>query len=123
LRERLRALPLFAHLDEDRLGQLAAATTEFEASAGKLLIQRGAPGSGMFVLEEGRAVVEAPEGERELGPGDVFGERALVGGDLGRTARVRALTEVRCLAIGRTAIELLVAEDPRVADGLRQLSV
>jgi CRP/FNR family transcriptional regulator, cyclic AMP receptor protein len=122
LRERLRALPLFAHLDEERLDALAAATTDFEASPGKLLIQRGAPGSGMFVLEEGRAVVHAPEGDRELGPGDVFGERALVGEDKGRTARVRALTEVRCLAISRTAIERLVAEDPQVAEGLRQLS-
>ena len=122
MRERLRALPLFAHLDEERLDALAAATTEFEASPGKLLIQHGAPGSGMFVLEEGRAVVEAPEGERELGPGDVFGERALVGESLGRTARVRAVTQVRCLAIGRSAIERLVAEDSRLADSLRQLS-
>jgi CRP-like cAMP-binding protein len=122
LRERLRALSLFAHLQDPQLDQLAAATTAFDASAGALLIQRGAPGSGMFVLEEGRAVVEAPEGERELGPGDVFGERALVGESLGRTARVRAVTQVRCLAIGRSAIERLVAEDSRLADSLRQLS-
>jgi CRP-like cAMP-binding protein len=122
VRERLRALPLFADLDEEQLDRLAAATSEFEASAGQLLIQRGAPGSGIFVLEDGRAVVEAPEGARDLGPGDVFGERSLVGDDLGRTARVRALTGVRCLAIGRTEIERLLAENPSLADGLRQLS-
>jgi CRP-like cAMP-binding protein len=122
LRDRLRALPLFAHLDEEQLDRLGAATSEFGASAGQMLIERGAPGSGILVLERGRAVVEAPEGARELGPGDVFGERALVGNDRERTARVRALTDVRCLAIGRTEIERLLAEDPSLADSLRQLS-
>src|SRR5213075_3238383 len=95
---------------------LAAATTEFEAPAGQALIERGGPGSGMFVLEEGQAIVEAREGERELGPGDVFGERALLGEDIERTARVRARTDVRCLAIARPEIERLLAEDPRVAE-------
>jgi NTE family protein len=122
VRDRLRALPLFAELNDDQLDRLAAETSEFTASAGQPLIQRGAPGSGLFVLEEGRAVVEAPEGERELAAGDVFGERALVGADGERTARVRALTDVRCLAIGRAAVERLLAEDASVAEKLRQVS-
>lgn len=122
MRDRLRALPLFADLDEAQLARLADATSEFEAPAGRALIERGRPGSGMFVLEEGQAIVEAPEGTRELGPGDVFGERALLGEEVERTARVRAETDVRCLAIARPEIERLLAEDPRVADRLRQLS-
>ncbi len=122
MRNRLVALPLFADLDDAQLDRLAAATTEFEAPAGQALIERGRAGSGMFVLEEGEAVVEAPEGTRELGPGDVFGERALLGEDIERTARVRARTDVRCLAIARPEIERLLAEDPRVAARLGQLS-
>lgn len=122
MRDRLRALPLFADLDEAQLARLADATSEFEAPAGRALIERGRPGSGMFVLEEGQAIVEAPEGTRELGPGDVFGERALLGEEVERTARVRAETDVRCLAIARPELERLLAEDPRVADRLRQLS-
>ena len=122
MRDRLGALPLFADLDDTQLDRLAAATTEFEAPAGQALIERGRAGSGMFVLEEGAAVVEAPEGTRELGPGDVFGERALLGEDIERTARVRARTDVRCLAIARPEIERLLAEDPRVASRLGQLS-
>jgi CRP-like cAMP-binding protein len=122
VRDRLRTLPLFADLDDAQLDRLAAATTEFEAPAGQALIERGGPGSGMFVLEEGQAVVEAPEGTRELGPGDIFGERALLGDEIERTARVRARTDVRCLAIARPEIERLLAEDPRVAERFSQFS-
>jgi len=120
--ERLRAQPLFADLDEETLVRLAAETTELEAPAGQLLIEYRAPGSGLFVLEEGQATVEAPDGRFELGPGDVFGERALLGENVPRAARVRAETDVRCLAIARPEIERLLAEDPRLADKLRGLS-
>jgi CRP-like cAMP-binding protein len=122
MRERLGTLALFADLSDDQLDRLAAATSEFEAPAGQALIERGRPGAGIFVLESGHAVVEAPEGRRELGPGDVFGERALVGEDGERTARVRAETNVRCLAIGRSELEHVLAESPAVAERLRQLS-
>jgi CRP-like cAMP-binding protein len=122
MRDRLGNLPLFAGLDDAQLDRLAAATSEFDAPAGQALIERGRPGSGIFVLEEGNAIVEAPEGTRQIGPGDVFGERALLGEDIARTARVRAESDVRCLAIARPELERLLAEDPRVADRLRQLS-
>jgi CRP-like cAMP-binding protein len=122
MRERLAAIPLFAGLSDEQLDRLVAATSEFDAPAGQALIERGKPGSGIFVLEEGMAIVEAPEGTRALGPGDVFGERALLGEDIERTARVRAETDVSCLAIARVELERLLAEDPRVADRLRQLS-
>jgi CRP-like cAMP-binding protein len=122
VRDRLSALPLFADLDDAQLERLAAATSEFDAPAGQALIERGRPGSGMFVLEQGHAIVEAPEGKRQIGPGDVFGERSLLGDDIERTARVRAETDVRCLAISRPELERLLAEEPRVADRLRQLS-
>jgi CRP-like cAMP-binding protein len=121
VRERLRTVPLFAGLGDEQLDRLAAATTEFEAPAGQALIERGRPGSGIFVLEQGQAIVEAPEGRRDLGPGDIFGERSLVEGTE-RTARVRAQTEVRCLAIARTELEQLISESPQVAERLRRLS-
>ena len=122
MRDRLRSLPLFADLDDEQLERLAAATSEFEAPAGQALIERGRPGSGLFVLEAGQAIVEAPEGRRELGPGDVFGERSLLGDDLERTARVRAHTDVRCLAIARTELEQVLGHDAAFAERLRQLS-
>lgn len=120
--ERLRAQPLFAGLDEETLALLAADTTELEAPAGRVLIEYRAPGSGLFVLEEGQAVVDAPDAHVELSPGAVFGERALLGEDVPRGARVRALTDVRCLAIARPAIDRLVAEQPLIGERLRAIS-
>jgi CRP-like cAMP-binding protein len=120
--DRLRSIPLFADLDEESLGRLAAAASEVKAPAGRPLIERGRPGAGLFVLEEGEVTVEAPEGVRELGPGEVFGERSLLGDDIHRTARVRAKTDVRCLAIGRADLERLLAEDARLDYLLRGLA-
>jgi CRP-like cAMP-binding protein len=122
MRERLASLTVFADLNDDQLDRLAAATSEFDAPAGQALIERGKPGSGMFILEEGVAIVEAPEGHRQLRPGDVFGERALLDEDIERTARVRAETDVRCLAIARVELDRLLEEEPRIVERLRQLS-
>jgi CRP-like cAMP-binding protein len=121
VRERLRALLLFSDLDDDQLDVLAAVTQELTVAAGQPLIQRGDPGSGLFVLEEGRAVVDSPEGSRELGPGEVFGERSLLDG-VERTARVRAETDVRCLAIPRPELEKVIAANPQLGERLRHAS-
>lgn len=84
-------------------------------AAGKVLIERGKIGSGLFVLLDGDLVVEAPEGTRELARGAVFGERALLSADGLRTARVRAVTDCVVLAVERTEIERLCAGDPGFA--------
>jgi CRP-like cAMP-binding protein len=47
---RLRAIPLFAALDERALALIAATATEFDASAGHVLVERAQAGAGMFVL-------------------------------------------------------------------------
>jgi len=121
LRDRLRALQVFSDLDDEQLDMLASSTKEITVAAGQPLIQRGDPGSGLFVLEEGRAVVDAPEGSRTLGPGDVFGERSLFDG-AERTARVRAETDVRCLAIPRPELERVIAARPELGERLRHVS-
>jgi CRP-like cAMP-binding protein len=121
VKERLRALLLFSDLDDEHLETLAASAREFTVAAGKPLIQRGDPGSGVFVLEEGRAVVDAPDGTHELKPGDLFGERSLLDGST-RTARVRAETDVRCIAIPRPELERVIAANPQLGERLRHVS-
>jgi CRP-like cAMP-binding protein len=116
--EALRRVPLFADLGEDDLQCVADAVNEVEVPAGQLLVQPGAPGTGMFFIAEGTAVVETKRDEIELGPGQFFGELALMSADATRTARVQAKTELRCLALDRANFRTLVAEHPDVAASL-----
>jgi voltage-gated potassium channel len=69
----------------------------------------------MFVLEEGTVEVQTPDGRAwELGPGEFFGELALLT-DHPRNARIQAKTPVRCLAISRMDFQKLLKEEPDIA--------
>lgn len=94
------------------------AGSELGVASGQMLIEQGQPGAGLFVLLEGTVVVEAPEGTRHLGPGALLGERALLSADGTRTARVRATSDLRVLAVDRAAVDRLCAEDPAFAERL-----
>jgi CRP-like cAMP-binding protein len=109
-------------VDEADLSRLEAVGSTVEFAAGKVLIERGGPGTGLFVVVDGNLVVEAPEGTRKLGPGAVVGEQALLSSDGLRTARVRALTDVVVLAVERAEIDRLCAEDTDFADRLARSS-
>ena len=112
--ERLRNVPLMSTMDDPALKLCAELATEFDVPAGHVLAEHGQPGSGMFVITEGTVVVQLPAGPVELGPGEFFGELALLA-DVGRVARVRASTPVRGLAIGRKEFSELLEREPRVA--------
>jgi CRP-like cAMP-binding protein len=77
----------------------------------------------MFFITEGTAVVETKRDEIELGPGQFFGELALISEDTTRTARVRAKTELSCLALDRASFRKLVSEHPEVAASLLEIAL
>jgi CRP-like cAMP-binding protein len=112
----LRALPLFADLDDDALRRVSGLAAELDIPAGQVLVHAGDPGSGLFVILAGTAVVEA-RGEPliEVGPGEFVGELALLVPEATRSARVRATTDVRCLAIFAEDFRGLLADEPRIA--------
>ena len=70
----------------------------------------------MFVVLDG-TVTASTRGRRsrELGAGDIVGELALLTADAQRTARVRATTPVRCLAIARDDFRKILTGEPKVA--------
>ncbi len=111
----LRAIPLFSTLPQDALSRVAELVTQFEAEAGHVLVQPGTSGSGMFILQDGAVEVELPDRAIELRPGEFFGELAILADGIPRTARVRAKSEVRCLAINRIDFARLLNEQPRIA--------
>ena len=113
--ERLREIPLFAGLDDAALGRLREESAEIEAPAGHVLVQPREPGTGLYVVVDGTVAVEYRDTTIELGPGEFFGELSLLVEDASRSARVRAVTPVRCLAIGRTEFDELLDSEPSVA--------
>jgi MFS family permease len=99
--EVLRAIPIFAPLPPVTLERLALAATEFRVPPSATVVTQGEEGHLFFAIAEGEAVV-AIDGEDcgRLGPGDFFGEIALLR-DVPRTATVRALTPLRLYALER----------------------
>jgi len=102
-------------MNPDDLRLLETVGAEAEVAAGQMLIERGQPGAGLYVILEGTVLVEAPEQTLELGPGAFIGERALLSADGLRTARVRAISDVRVLAVDRIEFDRLCADDPGFA--------
>jgi MFS family permease len=98
--ELLRRIEIFAQLPEPVLERLASAATAVSAAEGQVVVARGEAGDHFYVIESGRAGVELDDGIRELGPGDSFGEIALLR-DVPRTATVRALEPLRLYAVER----------------------
>jgi CRP-like cAMP-binding protein len=112
--DRLRAVSLFAEVGDDGLRRILDCANEFEAPAGQVLAEVRMAGSGLFVIEEGAAVVDVPGHPLELGPGESFGELSLLT-DRERAARVRAKTPIKCLAISRHDFEDILDSEPRLA--------
>ncbi|HWH28885.1 MAG TPA: cyclic nucleotide-binding domain-containing protein [Mycobacteriales bacterium] len=113
--ERLAAIPLFAGSRPRELEGVARLCTEVDVPAGRTLCREGEPGQEFFVLEQG--TVQVTSGGRQvatLGPGDFFGELALL--DAGpRNATVTAETDVTVLVVSRQEFMGLLEEEPMVA--------
>jgi CRP/FNR family transcriptional regulator, cyclic AMP receptor protein len=89
----LRNVPLFQGLSQKELKQLADNFTQRTFREGTELTAEGQGGVGFFVIESGEAIVTVEGLERRrLGPGDYFGEIALVDGGL-RTATITAVSD------------------------------
>jgi predicted MFS family arabinose efflux permease len=97
----LRVVPIFAPLPAPVIERLAATATAAAFSAGEMVFAQGDHGDRFYVIESGRAEVVVDGGvPKLLGPGDFFGEIALLR-DVPRTATVRAVDELRLQAIER----------------------
>jgi CRP-like cAMP-binding protein len=117
-------VPLFSELSLWSLERIARVASEVELPAGRVLIEPNAPGAGMFLIQEGTVVVHIRgKGPRELGPGEVVGELALLRRDGARSARVQAKTAVRCLAIDRESFRRLLADEPKLALAILEVVV
>jgi CRP-like cAMP-binding protein len=121
--DELRTIPIFAGASDSALERVATASGELVCNAGQIVALEGDPGSGMFVILDGTASVEWRGGSVNLDAGTFFGELTLLAPGGRRNARVRAATEMRCLAIPRnTALELIETEQSVTLAMLREVA-
>jgi CRP-like cAMP-binding protein len=113
--QRLAPLALFESLTPDERARVAGWAEELEVSAGRTLASEGAAGYFFYVIEEGTAeVVCAGELIAELGPGDFFGEGAILG-EGRRVASVVSASRMRLIVMHGQQFRAMQAEMSDVA--------
>jgi CRP/FNR family transcriptional regulator, cyclic AMP receptor protein len=119
--ELLQKIPLFAELKPRELEQLSGSFKERTFNAGETVATEGQEGAGFFVIESGEAVVSVGGDERRrLGPGDYFGDIALI--DQGaRTATITAESDLHTYGLTFWDFRPLVENDARIAWPLLQV--
>jgi voltage-gated potassium channel len=122
----LVGIPLFDGLEPDEQAAIAPWFELEDVGAGVNLTGEGTSGYSFFVLQGGTATVTINGIEvRTLGPGDFFGELALLG-DGRRTATVTTVTPSQVLVLFGTEFRRLQQEHPdiaaRIESGLREIA-
>ena len=111
----LKKVPLFADLNDKELGTIANSMRERRYSAGDVVTKEGTGGVGFFVVEEGEADVNVGgEAKGSVGPGDYFGEIALIN-ESPRTATLTARTDMVCYGMTPWDFRPLVESNSTIA--------
>jgi CRP/FNR family cyclic AMP-dependent transcriptional regulator len=116
---RLKTIPLFSDLSKRQLEQLAVWFDEVDLPAGKKLLDEATFAYEFIVIESGSAAVSI-EGRHvnDLGPGDFFGEIALLETPR-RTASVETDSPMRAAAITGANFHAMIREFPQIAEKVR----
>ncbi len=114
LEARLKDVPFFSSLTRKELAFVAQQTDELDVPAGKVLAKEGDLGREFFVIESGTAEV-TKDGEHiaEMGPGDFFGEIALVAEER-RTATVTSTSPMLLIVMSRASFRAIDRMLPEV---------
>jgi CRP/FNR family transcriptional regulator, cyclic AMP receptor protein len=114
----IKSVPLFSSASKQELAQIASIADEIDLPEGKVLIREGDPGREFFVLIDGTAEVErGGKKVAAIGPGDFFGEIALVS-KTPRNATITTTSPVRALVITDRAFRQLLDRSPQIAVGV-----
>jgi CRP/FNR family transcriptional regulator, cyclic AMP receptor protein len=119
----IRRVPLFAELSDDELAQVARLFKQRTFAPGETVAKEGSGGAAFYLIESGTANVTVAGRERAaLGPGDYFGEIALI--DEGaRSATITAVEELDCYGLTFWDFRPLVQENAAICWKLLQFMV
>jgi CRP/FNR family transcriptional regulator, cyclic AMP receptor protein len=116
--DHLAKVPLFSALSKKDLALIAKSAEDVKVDAGKVLVTEGSAGAEFFVIMDGKArVTRRGRKVAELGPGQFFGELALLD-RAPRNATVVAETPMEVLVLGQREFAALIDEVPGLAHKL-----
>jgi CRP/FNR family cyclic AMP-dependent transcriptional regulator len=111
---RLKNVPIFSTMSKKELAVVAQQTDDIDVPAGKVIAREGDFGDEFFVIDDGNAeVTRGGERVAELGPGDFFGEIALLEAER-RNATVTATSAMRLIVMTRASFRALDRSSPKV---------
>jgi CRP/FNR family cyclic AMP-dependent transcriptional regulator len=117
--DRLKKLPLFGDLPHKQLGRIAMWADEVDLPAGKPLMAEGNWAHEFFVIESGTASVDHENTHvADLGPGDFFGEMALLEHQR-RSATVTTSSPMRAIVMHAREFAAMDAEMPEITERIR----
>jgi CRP-like cAMP-binding protein len=115
--EVLGALPLFSGLRKRQLRGIAKLAKVVDYSPSEVIVQKGERGDSFYLVLDGRARVLGKS--RALGPGDFFGELALIDGGP-RSATITATSAVRVMQLPRSSFLKALDQDPQIGLAIMQ---
>jgi CRP-like cAMP-binding protein len=113
--ELIKGVPLFSAASKAELAEIAGIADQVDLPEGKTLIKEGETGREFFILIDGTAdVMQSGRKIRTMGPGDFFGEIALIS-KAPRTATITTTSSIRALVITDRAFRQLLEHSPQIA--------
>jgi CRP/FNR family transcriptional regulator, cyclic AMP receptor protein len=115
----LRSVPLFSSLDSKATAELGEYLTIHDYPRASTVFRKGDPGDAMYLIDIGKVRISVTDTEgqtvnlAELGPGDFFGEMAMLDGQ-GRSATATAMEDARLAKLTREDFLQFMRNDPRV---------
>ena len=116
----LKAVPIFSSCSHNELRAVAQLGSRVDVEEGAVLTKRGEFGREFFLVLEGEAICRVGQREvRRFGPGEFFGEMALLYGGV-RTADVVATSEMRLLNLDAREFRTMLGTAPEI--GIKMLA-
>lgn len=118
--ETIRTVPLFESLDDDAADTICSLLSMEECEGGSVLFRAGDAGDSMYLIEDGKVQISMRSADGEdlilavLGPGDFFGEMALIDGKA-RSANASVVEPSRLAVLSRQHFLSFLGSSPKVA--------
>ncbi len=115
------SVPLFRTLGATAIAEIMRYLSAQSIPAGTLIVRRGDLAQSMYFIAEGEVEIELPREAARLGPGQFFGEMAILHKTL-RTANVRAVEPTKLLILDAYDLQSLIVRNPEIGEAIREVA-